>query len=380
MNPPPNLVMLLLDGLRADALDAHPVFDDLARRGLFCGNMLTYAPYTTASMHALLTGVYGPRNGVESYLSASQFRGGACRTLAQYFQAQGGYAAVDINNRNTIPCQGYERIEEYDEFHPDNRNRLSERHVRALAEARRANRPFLLSLHNLKTHAELIQTFRDRYPGDKEALYYADPARNEREYRGYVRGMGDDLAAFLAELDRTDFFRNGLLVVFSDHGCSYGERPGERMYGTYLHDYTVRTFAYFIGQGFQPGDRRRGLLRTVDILPTLLEACGLPPARGVLPPDGASFLRADPADRWGFVETAPLGGDFPSPAAPNYHGVVSATHKLLYHAGRDQLEFFERDAEAWLPRPANSPQANEWLVRLASCSPRVNRKWLAKLS
>ncbi len=380
MSPPLNVILLLLDGMRSDALDAHPVFADLERRGLFCGNLLTYAPYTTASMHALLTGIYGTRNGVDSYLSASRFRSAACRTLAQTFQSHGYYTAVDINNRNTIPCQGYERVEEYDEFHPDNRNHLVERHQNALAEARRTRRPFLLSLHNLKTHAELIQQFRDHFPGDKEALYYADPARNEREYRGYARGMGDDLAALLAELDRTQFFQNGLLVVFSDHGCSYGEQPGERMYGTYLHEYTTRTFATFIGPGFKPGDRRHGLLRTVDILPTLLEACGWPTAHDVLQPDGLSFLQTDPHDCWGFVETSPLGGDFPSPSAPNYHGVASATHKLLYHSGRDQLEFFERSGPLWRPQPANSPLAEEWLLRLASCSPIVNRNWLAKLS
>ena len=380
MNRPRQILLILLDGLRADALDTHPVFDELAHRGLFCGNLVTYAPYTTASMHALLTGIYGPRNGVDSYFAAAKFRGDACRTLAQHFQSAGYDTTVDINNRNTIPCQGYDRVLEYDEFHPDQRYQLCQRHRNLLAEARRRGKPFFLSLHNLKTHTELIQKFRDCYPGEREALYYADPARNAREYRGYAREMGDYLVALLADLDQSRFFRDGLLVVFSDHGCSCGERPGERMYGTYLDDATIRTFAYFIGAGFRPNDRRPGLLRTVDIAPTLREACGLPPAPDALEPDGRSFLRADPAQRWGFVETAPLGGAQPSPYAPNYHGVVSERFKLLYHSTVDRLEFFARADQGWQPRPADSPQAEEWLLRLCSCSPRVNRRWLLKQS
>ena len=380
MSAPRQILLVLLDGLRLDALDAHPAFDELKRRGLFCGNLVTYAPYTTASMHALLTGVYGTRNGVDSYFSAAKYRAGDCRTLAQYFQAAGYSTAVDVNNRNTIPCQGYDRVEEYDEFHPDQRYNLFERHRNLLASARRRGRPFLLSLHNLKTHTELIQKFRERYPEEKESLYYADPARNEREYRGYAREMGDYVAALLDDLDRARFFKDGLLVVFSDHGCSYGERPGERMYGTYLDDATLRTFACFVGAGFPSGGRRENLLRTVDIAPTLLETCGIAAARDALEPDGRSFLKEDPADRWGFAETAPLGGEFPSPYAPNYHGVASAKHKLLYHSGRDALEFFERADLGWTPRPADSPQADEWLARLCACSPRVNRKWLAKVS
>lgn len=380
MKRPRQILLVLLDGLRADALDTHPVFDELQRRGLFCGNLVTYAPYTTASMHALLTGVYGPRNGVDSYFAAAKFRGDVCRTLPQYWQAAGYFTAVDINNRNTIPGQGYDQVTEYDEFHPDQRFRLYQRHRELLAQARRRGKPYFLALHNLKTHTELIQKFREVYPGDREALYFADPARNAREYRGYAREMGDYLAALLADLDRSRFFQDGLLAVLSDHGCSYGERPGERMYGTYLDDATIRTFAYFIGAGFRPNDRRPGLLRTVDIAPTLLEVCGLPLAPDALAPDGLSFLREDPAERWGFVETAPLGGPHASPYAPNYHGVVSARHKMLYHSTLEQLEFFERSGPGWMPQPVDSPLAEEWLLRLCACSPPVNRKWLVKVS
>lgn len=370
--------MVLLDGLRLDALDVHPVFDELKRRGLFCGNMVTYAPYTTASMHAILTGIYGTRNGVDAYLSAAKYRASACRTLSQIFQAAGFSTAVDINNRNTIPCQGIERVMEYDEFHPDNRFRLFDRHRNLLDETFRSRKPALLALHNLKTHAELILQFKSTFAGEREPLYFEDPSRNERAYRTYAHDMGEYLVALLAELDRLQFFRDGLLVVYSDHGCSYGERPGERMYGTYLHDYTIRTFASFIGGPFVPGERRDDLLRTVDIAPTLLDAFGLPFPADALEPDGRSFLRAGDAPRWGFVETAPLGGDAPSPDAPNYHGVVSARQKLLYHSGRDVVEYVEHDGNVWAPQSPDTPQAREWLLHLCACSPRVNRKWLAK--
>lgn len=381
MTAPKQILMVLLDGLRVDALDAHPAFGELRERGLFCGNMVTYAPYTTASMHAILTGVYGPRNGVDSYFAAARFRGDACRTLAEYFREAGYSTAVDINNRKTIPCQGYEKVTEYDEFDPQHRYRLIERHRALVDEFQRAGCPYLLSLHNLKTHTELIQKFREQFPGEDEHLYFENPARNEREYRGYAREMGEYVAALLAFLDRSGFFREGLLVVFSDHGCSYGERPGERMYGTYLDDRTIKTFAYLIGAGLAPGSIRPGLLRTVDLMPTIMELCGLSPDPDRLEFDGRSFLPvAGDESRWGYVETAPLGGDAPSPYAPNYHGAVSESARLLYHSGRDGLEFSKRGDSDWQPAPADSAEAEEWLFKLCACSRRVNRKWLAKIS
>ena len=32
----------------------------------------------------------------------------------------------------------------------------------------------------------------------------------------------------------------------SDHGISVGEKLGERAYGAFCYDYTLRTFAYFM--------------------------------------------------------------------------------------------------------------------------------------
>jgi len=381
MMRPKRIILMLLDGLRVDALDSHPVFELLKSRGIWCPNMYTYAPYTTASMHAILTGIYGVRNGVDSYYSASRFRGEICRTLAQYLKDRGYLTVVDINNKHTIPCQGYKRIEEYDEFDNDNRYHLVERHKKLYDEVRNTADSFLLQLHNLKTHTELIQKFREQYADDKEALYYSDPMRNGHEYREYAREMGEYLEAFLTHLDATHFFDEGLLIVYSDHGCSYGEKPGERMYGTYLNDYTTKTFAGFIGASIPAGMRQDRLLRTVDLFPTLLDICGIPIDRTMLELDGISFLEHEQVGaRWGYMETAPLGGAYPSPRIPNYHGVVSENYKLLYHSARDELEFFIRSDSGWRQRPADDPDAEEWLLRLCECSPRVNRKWLMKVS
>ena len=39
------------------------IYENIKLRSIFFPNSITYAPYTTAAMHAILTGTYGNRNG-----------------------------------------------------------------------------------------------------------------------------------------------------------------------------------------------------------------------------------------------------------------------------------------------------------------------------
>src|SRR5688572_16580648 len=85
----PNIVLLLLDQFRNDARGVHPVFDELKRRGCVFSETITYAPYTLASMHATLTGLYGRQSGVDAYTKSDQYDQPNCYSLPQYLQNAG---------------------------------------------------------------------------------------------------------------------------------------------------------------------------------------------------------------------------------------------------------------------------------------------------
>ena len=62
-----NVILILLDGSRIDMLDQVPGLSSMQNDGTFFNNCIVSSPYTIASVHSLFTGMYGLRNGVNSY-------------------------------------------------------------------------------------------------------------------------------------------------------------------------------------------------------------------------------------------------------------------------------------------------------------------------
>ena len=49
----------------------------------------------------------------------------------------------------------------------------------------------------------------------------------------------------LEKMGQLEFWKNSIILVTSDHGISVGEKFGERAYGAFCYDYTIKTFAYY---------------------------------------------------------------------------------------------------------------------------------------
>ena len=59
----------------------------------------------------------------------------------------------------------------------------------------------------------------------------------------------------------------------SDHGISVGEKVGERAYGEYCNDYTLRSFEYLLMTNFDSSFVESiGLLTIRPIVPSLLSS------------------------------------------------------------------------------------------------------------
>ena len=57
-----------------------------------------------------------------------------------------------------------------------------------------------------------------------------------------------------------------------------GEKIGERAYGVYTYDYSIRTFCSFLNDRFfKKNTEITSLTETIDILPTLLDKLGIIP-------------------------------------------------------------------------------------------------------
>ena len=68
-----NIIVINLDGLRRDKLQLYPKLKTLAKRSFYFSEMNTVAPYTFASLHAVVSGLYPSSNGVNAYYNMFKF-------------------------------------------------------------------------------------------------------------------------------------------------------------------------------------------------------------------------------------------------------------------------------------------------------------------
>ena len=128
----------------------------------------------------------------------------------------------------------------------------------------------------------------------------------------------------------------------SDHGISTGEKFGERAYGAFCYDYTLRTITYFLDKDFEPTEISQQT-RLVDFMPTILDILHIPldPKHEKL--DGISLLplfnNQILNEKTAISQTGnPLKNKEP-PENPNVHSIRTSNWKLIYnqHDGSKEL-------------------------------------------
>src|SRR6185436_8413275 len=90
-----------------------------------------------------------------------------------------------------------------------------------------------------------------------------------------------------------------LWVVLADHGESLGEH-GEETHGYFLYEATLHVPLLFAGPGVPRGTVFPEAVRTVDVLPTVLQRLGVPLPAGI---DGSDLWRKDSQGRRAYAET-----------------------------------------------------------------------------
>ena len=134
----------------------------------------------------------------------------------------------------------------------------------------------------------------------------------------------------------------------SDHGISIGEKFGERAYGAFCYDYTLRTFTYFLSEEFTSNEVRQQI-RTIDFMPTILDYLDLPFDNNYEKPDGVSlmplFYGESVPEQIAYSETGnPLDKKEP-PKEPNTKSVRTPKWKLILNQHDDSRELYNLELD-----------------------------------
>ncbi len=276
----PSVLLITVDTLRADRLGCYgypdaqtPTMDRLAAEGLLFEQVACHVPVTLPSHATILTGLSPASHGVHDN---SSFRlPETVTSMAEIFADAGSETGAIIGAYVLARQFGLEQgFGDYDDSFEGARGSASEavsierpatevasRGIAWLREHRRT--PFFLWLHFFDPHTPYNPP---PVPGRQQS---ADP------YDGEIAYVDRELTGVVRVLKELGLERSTLVVLTSDHGEGLGNHE-EETHGVFLYESTLRVPLILRWPGRLPaGARVSGLVRTLDIAPTVLRLAGL---------------------------------------------------------------------------------------------------------
>ena len=341
-----NLILILIDGGRLDRALKSEVFTDISSKSVFFSQTITYAPHTIAAMHAVFSGSYGTRTGTNSYWSTFKFKKQKFKTLTEYLHDENYYTYANVINDLVIPKQGFDDFFIHDELKDD----LSLQHKDILKTMKTHNddgQNFFLYLHYSNIHTGIMNDVLKVYNNFSKE-FFDNKEKNEKRYDMLFANAEKYIKSIMDEIKKLKLDDDSLILIMSDHGISVGEKFGERAYGVFCYDYTLRTFAYFLSDRFTSREITQQI-RTIDFMPTILDFLGISSDDNYEKVDGISLmpliLGSSIPEQIAYSETGnPLDKKEP-PKEPNTKSVRTSKWKLILNQYNDSKELYNLELD-----------------------------------
>ena len=337
-----NVIIILIDGGRLDRAQNSSVFKTLKNKSAFFSSSITYGPHTIAAMHAVFSGTYGIRTGTNSYWSTYKFRKDRFKTITEYLKENNYHTCGDIHSEIVIPKQGFDEFKIHDPHNDD----LTQRHSELLEQMKIKNDSgtnFFLYLQYSNIHTTISDEVLKVYDNYSKE-YFENRKLNEERYDREFKKAEDYLTNIFKKFSSLELDKNSLVLIMSDHGISVGERFGERAYGAFCYDYTIKTFAYFIYPGINPIEIAQQV-RTIDFMPTILNYLEIKQDQSYENMDGVSLLPLmngnSMEEKIAFSETGNPLDDKKPPKEPNTKSVRTSKWKLVINEYNDTKELYD---------------------------------------
>jgi arylsulfatase A-like enzyme/Tfp pilus assembly protein PilF len=270
---PMNVVLITVDTLRADRLGSYgnreistPNLDRMAESAVLFENAATSAPITLPAHASILTGTYplfhGVRDNGRSALPPE--RTTLAEVLRPHGYATGAFVGAFVLDSRFGLDQGFDRY--FDDF--DRSSGASERRGgEVIGEALAwmdsvRDRRFFAWIHLFDPHVPYDPPSELRRSEDLQDLYQGEVE--------YVDRLVGELAQWLEE---NALSRDTIVAFTADHGESLGEH-GELTHGYFVYDATMRVPLLLRAPHASDGRRVEAQVRTIDLLPTLLDLMG----------------------------------------------------------------------------------------------------------
>jgi arylsulfatase A-like enzyme len=325
--PPQGVILVQLDTLRADHLDAYgyerktaPNLARLAEEGALFRHAITQTAWTKAATSSIMTSLYPTSHGVHQFADRLP---ASATTIAEVYR-QAGYATASFSSvlftgKLTNLHQGFEELHESE----STAGRAGPRGAKTAREyvdrltdwlEHHQDVPFFVYLHVFDPHAPYepnrpYDTMwadpkgREEFQRQLEALkkVVADGFLAQRGmatpeelrsagidpesfiryckdwYDGSIRGMDTEIGRLVERLSALGLADRTAIAFYADHGEEFHDH-GRMWHGQGVYGEMIRVPLIF----WAPGRVAKGLkveepVQLIDVMPTLLELSGLTP-------------------------------------------------------------------------------------------------------
>jgi arylsulfatase len=319
-NSKPNVVVLVLDQLRADDLHCYgnprltsPNIDKLASRGVLLSHFYTVAPWTSPSFGTLHTSLYPSKHGVTLFWTPGMpLLDKDIPTLAESFRDGGYRTAAFVDNSlagKPLVGEGFVDFVDGSAAAPDITERTAGLKIGApyttakvlvwLDSHHADSQPFFLYVHLLEPHSpynpppqdDLFKS--DAYPtlthdgydfahaGLLRLAMHGDEKAVERLYQlydGKIHYVDRYVGQILDGLKSLGLEDHTYILLTSDHGELLYSHPNDFLTFDHrsLYDNVLHIPLIVAGPGIPQGQVSPALASNIDTAPTLIDLTGTP--------------------------------------------------------------------------------------------------------
>jgi arylsulfatase A-like enzyme len=299
--PPPNIVLISIDTLRADHLSCYgysnsitPTMDRLAGDGILFEKAISQSSWTLPSHASMLTGLYPIEHGCNAVQGVTLSP--KVNTIAEYL-SNSGYRTMAVTSTLLVSRayglgQGFERFHFSQSATADDLIDVATRFV-----SDHQDEPFFLFLHLFDPHHPYTapEAYRSMFVSDAEfkevdgnldhiwpeggatmiEAHKLDILR--RLYDAEIRFTDVELGRFIDTLSTLDLLNRTAIILTSDHGESFGEN-GEFYHGSALYNQQIHVPLILRYPGrISAGQRSKRVVEaSSQILPSIMDLANLP--------------------------------------------------------------------------------------------------------
>jgi arylsulfatase A-like enzyme len=280
LSPRPNVLLYVVDTLRADGLAPYgnefietPNLSRLAREGVLFEQAYSTSSWTRPAIASILTGLPADVHGIQTREHKAP---SSLRFLAERYRSAGYRTAALVTNPNVGSFFGFDQgydtfIELFDHEGggtvPSDSTRATSAEVskRAIEWIEADHRPFFLFILTMDPHSPYQPPERFDQFGDlpfvelenrkRQIPFRRKMAQWKRLYYGEIAFNDHSLGELLTHLDESELADDTIVVVTSDHGEHFGER-GIIGHGNSLYQELVHVPLIVRGPGIGPAGSR----------------------------------------------------------------------------------------------------------------------------